>query len=163
MTEKPTPDETSQWHRRLASEANNRAWRLSEALTRTPDEDEEMLHAAHAAMHFWSIVGNENNLAHARQLLAHVYALLGLPGPAARYLEGAKLQFFSDSAEAWEVALAHAVAANVSFATQDHRAHQEHFQQAFTLVALLPDPEDRNILEATLRILPMPEGKAGAA
>ena len=28
-------------------------------------EDEEMLNAAHAAMYFWSIVGNANNQAHA--------------------------------------------------------------------------------------------------
>jgi hypothetical protein len=44
------------WPRRLAAQANNRAWRLSESTSRTPHEDEEMLQAAHAAMHFWKIV-----------------------------------------------------------------------------------------------------------
>ena len=161
MDEKPTPEETARWQRRLASQANNRAWTLAEAVSRTAEEDEEMLQSAHAAMHFWKIVGNDNNRAHAAQLVAHVYALLGLPGPAAHYLAKSQPIFFADGVEAWESALAHAVAANVAAAQKDAAAHREHYATALELVAKLPDPEDRKILEATLRILPLP-GKASA-
>src|SRR5262245_58605029 len=85
MSEKPSPEEAALWRRRLASQANNRAWTLAESLSRTPDEDEEMLQAAHAAMYFWKIVGNSRNQAHAAQLVAHVYALLGQGQPARHY------------------------------------------------------------------------------
>ena len=163
MSEKPTPEETTLWQRRLASEANNRAWALSEAVSRTPEEDEEMLQAAHAAMHFWKIIGTDNNRAHAAQLVAHVYALLGLANPAAHYLAKSQPVFFSGNAEAWEVALAHAVAANVAAAAKDAQAHREHYQQALELVTQLPDPEDRKILEATLRVLPVPGEQTGPA
>lgn len=156
MDEKPTSEETARWQRRLASQANNRAWALSEAASRTAEEDEEMLQAAHAAMHFWKIVGNESNRAHAAQLVAHVYALLGLGGPAAHYMAKSQSVFFSDRAEAWEVALAHAVAANVAAAQEDAAAHADHYAKAFELVAKLPEAEDREILEKTLRILPVP-------
>jgi hypothetical protein len=156
MDEKPTPEETAGWQRRLASQANNRAWTLAEATLRTPDQDEEMLQAAHAAMYFWKIVGNENALAHAAQLVAHVYALLGLPGPASHFMAKAKPFFLSGKAEAWEVALGHAVAANVAAAQKDAEAHREHYAKAFELVAALTDPEERKTLEATLRILPVP-------
>lgn len=156
MDEKPTPEETARWQRRLASQANNRAWSLSEAVSRTAEEDEEMLQAAHAAMHFWKMVGNEKNRAHAAQLVAHVYALLGLPGPAAHYIAKSQPLFFSEQSEAWEVALAHAVAANVAAAQKDAAAHAEHYAKAFELVAKLPEAEDREILEKTLRILPVP-------
>jgi hypothetical protein len=161
MREKPTPEETVLWQRRLASQANNRAWALSEATSRTPEEDEEMLQAAHAAMHFWKIVGNDNNRAHAAQLLAHVYALLGLPNPAAHFLAKSQPVFLSGNAEAWEVALAHAVMANVAAARRDAEGHRAHFRKAVELVAQLPDPEERKILEATLRIVPRPESKTG--
>lgn len=157
MTDKPTPEETALWQRRLASQANNRAWTLAEAASRTPDEDEEMLQAAHAAMHFWKIVGNDSNRAHAAQLVAHVYALLGLAHPASHFLAKAQPVFLSGHAEAWEVALAHAVAANVAAASKDTAAHRAHYDKAFELVAQLPDAEDRKILEATLRILPKPQ------
>ena len=50
MAEKPAAEDVALWQRRLASQANNRAWSLAEMLHRSPEEDEEMLQAAHAAM-----------------------------------------------------------------------------------------------------------------
>ena len=161
MDEKPTPEETARWQRRLASQANNRAWTLAEAESRTPEEDEELLQGAHAAMHFWKIVGNDSNRAHAAQLFAHAYALLGLPGPAAHYQAKSQPFFFADGAEAWETALAHAVAANVAAAAKDAAAHRHLYARTFDLVAALPDPEDRKILEATLRVLHVPNKASG--
>lgn len=84
-----------------------------------------------------------------------------LPGPAAHYPAKSQPVFFTDGAEAWESALAHAVAANVAAAQKDAAAHREHYATALELVAKLPDPEDRKILEATLRVLPSP-GNASA-
>lgn len=53
MPDKPSPEETSLWQNRLASQANNKAWSLAEALTRTAEVDEDMLQAAQAEMYFW--------------------------------------------------------------------------------------------------------------
>ena len=156
MSDQPTPEDTARWQRRLASQANNRAWTLSESTSRTAEEDEDMLQAAHAAMYFWKIVGNTNNRAHAAQLLAHVYALLGLGHPARHYLAQSQPVFLDAPADAWEVAMAHAVAANVAAANQDHQAHSAHYRQAVSLIAALPDEEDRAILGATLKVVPMP-------
>lgn len=44
--EKPTAEETALWQKRLASQANNHAWDLSENPSRTTQEAEEMLMAA---------------------------------------------------------------------------------------------------------------------
>jgi hypothetical protein len=45
-------------------------------------EDQEMLHAAHAAAHLWQAVGTEHHCALAQLLLAQVHALLGHPSLA---------------------------------------------------------------------------------
>lgn len=156
MSKSPTPEETALWQRRLASQANNRAWALSEQASRTMAEDDEMLQAAHAAMYFWNIVGNGNNKAHAAQLLALVYAKLKLPGPASRYIALSAPAFLSGQAEPWEQALAHAVAAQVAEASGDTEAHREQYEEARAQIAALPDPEDRKILEATLHAVPRP-------
>ena len=156
MSEKPSAEEVALWQRRLASQANNRAWSLSEQASRTPEEDEEMLQAAHAAMYFWNIVGKPNNKAHAVQLLAHVCATLKQPIAAARYLAQSNAVFMADSAEPWERALAHAVAANVAWAGGETAEHLAHYHQAVERVAALPDPQEREILEATLQVLPAP-------
>jgi hypothetical protein len=152
----PSPDETALWQKRLAAQANNRAWRLSESKARSQAEGEEMLHAAHAAMHLWSLVGTENHKAHALQLLAHVHGLLGNAEAASRYL-GACAPFLGHpEREPWEVAMFHAVAANVAAASSRAAEHGRHYARARELIDALADPKDREILEATLAVVPAP-------
>jgi hypothetical protein len=150
----PSPEETTLWQKRLAAQANNRAWRLSESKSRSPAESQEMLHAAHAAMHLWSIVGSDNHRAHARQLLAHVHALLGNADVASTYLAACSSYLASPERQAWEVAIFHAVAANVAAAGHHAMAHRLHYAKARELIDALADPEDREILEATLAVVP---------
>lgn len=163
MSEKPSADETAVWQRRLASQANNRAWTLSESLSRTAEEDEEMLQAAHAAMYFWKIVGNTRNHAHAAQLVAHVYALLGEGGPAKHFQAKSQPVFLGEGAEPWESAMTHLVAANVAVANNDAKAHREHYAKAVRLIDAVPDAENRQILRATLRVVPAPKGDSSDA
>jgi hypothetical protein len=150
------PNEELTWQRRLATQANNHAWALTEQLQRTADASEMMIQAAHAASYWWHIVGDDRQKAHADQLLAHAYALAGIQGPAQRY--GARaLAFFTTTASApWELALAHAVAANVAACTGNTRAHRAHLATARQRVDALLDPEDKRILEATMRGIPAP-------
>ena len=156
MAEKPTPEDVALWQRRLASQANNRAWTLAEALSRSPEEDEEMLQAACAAMYFWRIVGNPGNHAHAAQLLAHVYALLKLPGPAAHYLGKSLPYFLQNDCAPSALAFAHAIAANVASAEGNAEAQARHYSQAQAIIAQVTNPEEREILNATLRVIPVP-------
>ena len=156
MAERPTPEDLALWQRRLASQANNRAWALAEALHRSPEEDEEMLHAAHAAIYFWNIIGKPSNHAHAAQLLAHVCALLKLPQQAAHYLSKSLPYFMQNDCSPSEVAFAHAVAANVAYAVGDPESHAMHYSQAQAAIAHVSNAEERKIFEATLRVIPAP-------
>ena len=156
MTDSPSPEDTAAWQKRLAAQANNRAWALAETGSRTSEQDEEMLQAAHAAAYFWKIVGTSSHHAHAAQLLAHVYALLHLPGPARHYLQQSQPFFLQQDSAPWEQAFAHAVAANVAAAAGDAAAQALHYAQAQQRVAALQDPQDREILEATMRVIPRP-------
>jgi hypothetical protein len=152
---KPTPEETAGWQRRLAAQANNHAWQLAEQATRTPAEGEQMLQAAHAAAYFWGLVGDATQRALAALLLAHAYATLRLPGPAAHHFAQAEPALAGG--EPWVCALLQAVAANVAAARNDTAAHRLHYRKATEQIATLPDPEDRAVLEATLRVLPVPQ------
>jgi hypothetical protein len=156
MTERPSPEDVALWQRRLASQANNRAWTLAEAVHRSPEEDEDMLHAAYAAIYFWSIVGTPSNHAHAAQLLAHVCALLKLPQQAAHYLSKSLPYFMQNDCAPSELAFAHAVAANVASAVGDPDSHAMHYSRAHAALAQVPNAEERKIFEATLRVIPAP-------
>jgi hypothetical protein len=156
MAESSSPEEAALWQRRLAAQANNRAWRLSELLSRSALEDEEMLQAAHAAMYFWKIVGNASNRAHAAMLVAHVYALLRLPHPAMHYWAQVEPFFLHQKCEPWERACATAIKANVAAASGEAEAHAINYREAERQIAALPNSEDREILNATLRVVPRP-------
>ena len=156
MAETPSPEETALWQRRLAAQANNRAWQLSESQSRSPQDDEDMLQAAHAAMHLWKLVGNAGNRAHAAQLVAHVYALLKLPNPAKYFLAQSEPFFLERDCEPWERAGAFAVKASVAAAAGESEVHASSYREAERRIAALPEQEDRDILNATLRVVPRP-------
>jgi hypothetical protein len=61
-----------------------------------------------------------------------------------------------ESAKPWERAMAHAVAANVASAGGNTQDHTRHYQEAMRLTAALENVEERAIIEATLRVLPVP-------
>jgi hypothetical protein len=157
VAENPTPEDVAVSQRRLAAQANNRAWTLAEMLSRSAEQDEEMLHAAHAAMYVWKMVGTPSHHAHAALLLAHVYALLKLPGPAAHYLSQSLPHLTQHECAPWERAFAHAVAANVASAEGNAAAHAKHYSEAIAAAAHMTDPETRELLGATLRVVPAPD------
>ncbi len=154
----PSPEETLRWQRRIASQANNAAWRIADQPLRTPAENQTMLHAAHASAWLWKQIGTPNQIAHADQLLAHVYALLALPVPARHHLNLSQPAFLGARATPppWEVACAHIVAAGVAAAEGDAAAHRHHHAEAERTLAALADPQERAILEPALRVVPRP-------
>lgn len=80
------------------------------------------------------------------------------PGYTNAAMAIAKLLPFSleQNCEPWERACAFAVKASVAAAAGQSQAHVSSYREAERLIAALPDPEDREILNATLRIVPKP-------
>ncbi len=157
MTDPEKPDEQANWCRRFASSANNRAWTLSEQEKRTATEDQEMLHAAHAAAYLWRQVGTEHHAAVAQLLLGQVHALLGNAHLAQTYALGAHQYFLGRDSEAWETALSHVVMANAACCSGQSAPHHEHYRVAVGLIEALADPQDKSILMASLRVVPVPQ------
>jgi hypothetical protein len=69
-------------HKKFAVELNNLVWNLLGKKDRTKQEDETMIHAAHASCFHWSKVGTAVNLQRGEWLISHVYAVLNRPEPA---------------------------------------------------------------------------------
>jgi hypothetical protein len=72
-------------HEDLAKQANRETWSLLERDDRTPADDEQMIHAAHASAHHWRLVGGAEVAARADWLLSRVYTVVGQPEAAQRY------------------------------------------------------------------------------
>jgi len=155
VPERPSPEEIAKWDRFFAIECNNRAWRLSEAASRTQAEDEEMLHCAHAAALHWSKVGTELHNARATMLLAHVEAILGR-STAMGYARSAFEYVTAHDSPGWEVAFAHAILANAAAASGEAKLHAKHYAEAKALGAAIANSEEREIFDATFRVVRKP-------
>src|SRR5436853_632320 len=77
-----TSQSERQWHRKMAAELFNSTWRLIAKKRRTKDEDDRMIHMAHASRYHWSVVGGSKEAAIGEWQISHVYALLRRPEPA---------------------------------------------------------------------------------
>jgi uncharacterized protein YndB with AHSA1/START domain len=74
-------------HRDDALETNHLVWNLLGQEVRSPAEDEQLVHAAHASAYHWDIAGTDLHRARAAWLCSHVYAVLGRPEPALHHAE----------------------------------------------------------------------------
>jgi hypothetical protein len=156
------PEDEPRWRRRFASGANNRAWALSEMASRTREEDDEMLHAAHASAYLWTSIGNEHNTALAHLLLGQVHSLLGNAIAAARFANSSSEYFSSRDSAPEELAFAHAIAANAAHCRGDAISHQAEYAAAQRALEAISNAEEKEIVLATLRVIPKPSG-AGAS
>lgn len=69
-------------HHQLAVDLFNGVWDLLEKPDRTPAEDAQMVHAAHASRHHWGAVGGPKQFSVGEWQISRVYATLGRAEPA---------------------------------------------------------------------------------
>jgi hypothetical protein len=72
------------------------------------------------------------------------------------YLGKSLPQFTQHGCAPWELAFAHAVAANVASAEGDVTAYARHYAEAKTAAAQMTDTQTREMFDATLRVLSAP-------
>jgi uncharacterized glyoxalase superfamily protein PhnB len=77
-----TGDGSSAAERRLAAHLFNGVWQLLDKPDRTADEDDRLLHMAHASRYHWGQVGTAENRSRGEWQCSRVYAALGRSEPA---------------------------------------------------------------------------------
>lgn len=151
----PEPSPPSpKWHKRVAVENNNRAWELA-TRRRTPEEDLEMLQAAHVSSWHWSQIGTELHRHRAGMLLAEVHALLG-HGPLAFRLADSMRTYFLGQPDTpdWEIAFTHAIHAHAAHAAGRFETHRTSHRAARQAIDALQNEEDRQIVLQTFQFVP---------
>jgi hypothetical protein len=118
MTDEPKYTE-KECHKRFAVNCFNLVWSLLDKKDRTKEEDDKMVHAAHASRFHWGEIGTPLEFERGEWQISRVYSILKRPQPAiyhaARCLEICKTNNIGDfdMAFAYEaMARAHSVAGN---------------------------------------------------
>jgi DNA-binding transcriptional MerR regulator len=149
----PVDDAT---HRRLAADLFNRSWQLLELENRTPEQDDELIHVAHASRFHWGEAGTAAHRARGENQCARVYAALGRGEPALHHAHRALelVQAGGEGFEDWDLASALEVVARAQVAA-GNRAEAEHYASlARSELDAIADADDREIIGAQIAELP---------
>ncbi len=137
-------------HRQLAADLFNNVWTLLDAPDRTPMQDDEMLHAAHASRHHWGAVGSPANLARGEWQCSRVYAVLGRAEPALWHARRCLALCEEHGIGDWDIAFAHEAIARALKVAGDHAGAETAVQRARELSAAIAEDEDRDLLLSDL-------------
>lgn len=136
--------------RRVAIGLFNHVWTLMETTERTPEQTDEMIHAAHASRYHWGNVGDASNLARGEWQISRVYAVLGRGEPALwharRCLEICREHGIGD----WDLAFAYEALARASRVAGDLAGRERYLADAHEAAKSIKGDEDRQLLEADL-------------
>ncbi len=143
-------DDLTQWHRKLAPMAFNRAWELLDRTELSGEEEEEMLAATFAQRYHWYEIGDARNWSIADWQVSRVAAVLGYADLARRFgfrsLEVAQAHDLGPFVEGF----AHEAIARAAAVVDDVETFTEHLREARALVGAIEDHDERSTLEADL-------------
>ena len=140
-------------HRTFAREAHEKTWQLLEASQRSPEEDTQMIEAAHASSYHWNFAGTGLHKQRAQWLLSRVYSVLGM-GERALFHAGrceALTEEFEDLMLDYDRAFALEGLARAHAAAGDLGLAADFLRQAEQAGQAIADSEDRNYFLLDLR------------
>jgi hypothetical protein len=136
--------------RQLAIDLFHRVWSLLEMPDRTVDQDDEMVHAAHASRYHWGEVGEVAHRARGEWQCARVYSVLGRSEPALHHARRCLELCQANGLGDWDLAAAWEAVARAALVAGDRVALQRALDQARQALAIIADPEDRRPIETDL-------------
>jgi DNA-binding transcriptional MerR regulator len=152
-----TPSATAeidrQARRQLAADLFNHAWTLIEAGERTPEQDDEMIHAAHASRYHWGEVGEATNLAIGEWQCSRVYATLGRAEPALWHARRSHATCEANGLGDFVLAYAHEALARANRLAGDHESAERELALAREAGARIAEADDRELFESDLATL----------
>jgi DNA-binding transcriptional MerR regulator len=145
-----TTNDTAVDHRALGVELFNLTWTFLEKENRTADEDDLMVHTAHASAYHWRQVGTAANFARSEWQISRVYSVLGRSEPALHHARRC-LQICQDNGIGdWDLGFAYEALARAAAADSDQRSAQEWANSAYAAAADIAEEEDRELLVSDL-------------
>ena len=142
--------------RQQAVDLFNHVWTLMETPDRTPEQDDEMIHAAHASRHHWAAVGTGKNLARGEWQISRMYVTLDRGEPAL-YHAGRCLAYCEasrDEIEDWDIPFAYEALSRAHMTAGNEEEAKRYAEKARELAAQVADKDDREHLEEDLATLP---------
>ena len=136
--------------RRLGADLFNKTWTLMEKTDRTPEEDDEMLHCAHASAYHWLQVGTQANRGRSEWQCSRVYTVLRLSEPALRHAHRCFdiVQASPDEMEEFDLPAAYEALGHAYSLAGDLTEAGRYVELGRAETAKIVDDDDRQLMEA---------------
>jgi hypothetical protein len=93
--------------RQLAVRYFNAVWDLMESKDRTTEDDDLMVHMAHASRYHWGQIGKPENVARGEWQVSRVYAVLRRPEPCLYHAQRVLDVCIENGIADWDIAFAY--------------------------------------------------------
>src|SRR4051794_18287297 len=147
IDEKETPMDD----RTLGVDLFNKTWTLMEKQPRTPEEDDEMIHCAHASAYHWQQVGTRANRSRSEWQCSRAHVLLGQTAQALYHARRCLALVEGDedgSMEDWDLPAAYEAMARAHLAAGDDAEARRYAELGREATARIADDDDRKVIEA---------------
>jgi DNA-binding transcriptional MerR regulator len=149
------PADEKELHLHWGKTLFNDTWRLMEKEDRTPAEDAQMIHQAHASAYHWLQVGQPANVARSHWQCSRVYCVLGRGEPALYHA-----RFVLDICQAngigdWDLAFAYEALARAHAVAGDADEARRWLEQARLASADIAEDDDRELVLSDLETVPL--------
>jgi len=138
-------------HRALGVDLFNKTWTLMEKQTRTAEENDEMIHMAHASAYHWRQVGTQANRSRSEWQCSRVHVLAGQVEQALYHARRCHeiVEANSDgSMEDWDLPAAYEALARAHLAARDVPEAQRWAEIGRAATERIADDDDRKVIEA---------------
>jgi hypothetical protein len=150
------PPIDEQQHRELAVGLFNQVWEMLRMPNRTPFQDDQMVHAAHASRWHWGQVrqgAGPQQLAVGEWQCSRVYAVLGRAEPSMHHARSCLAICEESGIGDWVLAAAYEALARASGVAGDREGLSIWLERARSATAAIANPQDRGVIEQDLAAL----------
>ena len=140
--------------RRLAASLFNRTWTLLEKEDRSRDEDDAMIHMAHASAYHWRQIGTPQNVARGEWQCSRVYAVLRRAEPCLHHAQRVLDICQENDLRDFDLAFAYEALARGHAVAGDAEQARAYTEQALAAAEDIAEADDRELLLTDLETIP---------
>ena len=151
----PEDDSANEIHRRMAAETFNATWEYLDKEMRSSEENDMMVHAAHASRYHWSRVGTPLEFERGDWQLSRVYSTLGKGTEALHYAKHCLATCLENEIGDFDLAFAYEAMARAHAVLEQWDQAQLYIENAQKAAVSIGKDEDRKYFLGELGTLPM--------
>ncbi len=141
-------------HKKFAVDSFNLVWNLLDKEDRTPQDDDKMIHAAHASRFHWGEIGTALNFARGEWQISRVYSVLNRPQSALYHAQGCLALCTENDLGDFDLAFAHEAMARAHAVAGEKADCDKHIQLARQAGERVEDKDSRDYLLGDLETIP---------